>query len=252
MDLSAQEILLLVVAQDVFLVVLTVLVFWVGVFVTRRFGGSAGYSLRSLGLRRPTMGAFPGAVLGVLVGLGALVVSVAVNALTAVVFESLGLPSENERQEPLLRGLGEWVSENPALAVPAAFFVVVILVPAVEEFVFRGAVFGGLYNLGLRLLRGRAAGGSGDAPHGGKEAPPRARYAALAGAALVSSVLFAALHFSPVILPALFLLSLALSVLYWRTGSLLPPFFAHATFNAFPVLIIILTSLAGIPLEGLR
>lgn len=251
MELSAQEILLFVVAQDLVLVVLTVLVFWIGVFVARRFfGGRAGYSLRSLGLRRPAMGAFSGAALGVLVGLGALVVSVAVNALTAVVFESLGLPAENEQQEPLLRGLGEWVSANPAVAIPAAIFVVVILVPAVEEFVFRGAVFGGLYNLGLRLLRGRQA--ADNAPSGGKEAPPRVRYAALVAAALVSSVLFAALHFSPVILPALFLLSLALSVLYWRTGSLLPPFLAHVTFNAFPVLIIVLTSLLGVPLEGLQ
>jgi len=168
--------------------------------------------------------------------------------LTSLVFKSLGLPSENEQQEPLLRGLGEWVSENPALAVPAAFFVVVILVPAVEEFVFRGAIFGGLYNLGLRLLRGRRAAGE---PAGEKEAP-RTRYAALIGAALLSSAVFAALHFSPVILPALFLLSLALSVLYWRTGSLLPSFVAHATFNAFPVLIITLTSLAGVPLENLQ
>jgi membrane protease YdiL (CAAX protease family) len=248
MDFSAQEILLFVVVQDLLLVVLTVLGFWAGVFVARRFGSRAGYSLRSLGLRRPRMGLLSGAALGVLVGLGALVVSVVVNLLTSLVFESLGLPSENEQQEPLLRGLGEWVRGDPALAVPAAFLVVVILVPAVEEFVFRGALFGGLYNLGLRLLRGRRVAGE---PAGEKEAP-RARYAALIGAALLSSVVFAALHFSPVILPALFLLSLALSVLYWRTGSLLPCFVAHATFNAFPVLIITLTSLAGVPLENLQ
>jgi membrane protease YdiL (CAAX protease family) len=241
---SAQELLLFVVVQDVALALLTVGIFWVGVFVARRFFGSrAGYSLGALGLRRPGIGAFAGAALGVLVGLGALVVSVAVNLVTMRVLDSLGLPSENTAQEPLLRGLGEWVSGAPAVAIPAAFLVVAAFVPAVEELVFRGAIFGGLYRLGLRLQgrRPRIGGEKG-------EVSPRADWIPLVPSALLSSALFATLHFSPPILPALFLFALALSYLYWRTGSILPCIFAHATFNAFPVLIITITSLNGVQL----
>jgi len=239
---SAQQLLALVVVQDVALVLLTVGLFWGGVFVARRFGARAGYSLRALGLRMPGMGLLSGAVLGVLVGLGALVISALVNILSMRVLDSLGYPSENEAQEPLLEGIGAWVAESPALAVPAAFFVVAVLVPAVEEFVFRGALFGGFYRLGLRLLLGRRK------PTDDEGEPARLRWASLVPAALVSSAIFAALHFSPVILPALFLLALVLCYLYWRTGSLLAPFFAHATFNAVPTLIIVLTSLGGVPL----
>lgn len=245
-EASAQQLLGLVVLQDVALVLVTIGIFWGGVFVARRFGARPGYSLRALGMRLPEMGLISGAVLGVLVGLGALVASALVNVLSAQVLDSLGYPSENSAQEPLLEGIGAWVSESPALAVPAAFFVVAVLVPAVEEFIFRGAIFGGLYRLGLRLLPGRRRKGVESSGEG--EKPPQGLlWASFVAAALASSVVFAALHFSPVILPALFIFALILCYVYWRTGSLLAPFFAHATFNAVPTLIIVLTSLGGLP-----
>jgi membrane protease YdiL (CAAX protease family) len=54
-------------------------------------------------------------------------------------------------------------------------------------------------------------------------------------------------HQEPVILPVLFVLALALCALYRRTESLLPCFAAHATFNSFAVLLIILSGLGVLP-----
>jgi membrane protease YdiL (CAAX protease family) len=66
-------------------------------------------------------------------------------------------------------------------------------------------------------------------------------------AAVVSSLLFAGLHMEPVILPALFLLAFVLCAVYARTGSLLPPLVAHATFNSFTVIMILLGGAAVPP-----
>ena len=123
-----------------------------------------------------------------------------------------------------MRALVRWVEENPGAAVPAIFFVVVIFGPAVEELVFRGAVFNGLYRLGLYLSTSL----------GGPEPSPRtARRASFILAALASSALFSLLHLEPVLLPALFILAVVLCALFERTGSLLLPFVAHAMFNSF-------------------
>ena len=61
--------------------------------------------------------------------------------------------------------------------------------------------------------------------------------------ALASSVLFALLHLEPVLLPTLVILAMILCYLFRRTGSLLPCFVAHATFNSFATAIIILDGL---------
>jgi membrane protease YdiL (CAAX protease family) len=45
------------------------------------------------------------------------------------------------------------------------------------------------------------------------------------------------------LLPALFILAVVLCALFERTGSLLPPFVAHATFNSFATSLIILDGL---------
>jgi membrane protease YdiL (CAAX protease family) len=143
-------------------------------------------------------------------------------------------------QAPFMEGLSEWVGENPQVAVPAIVAVVVLFGPAVEELVFRGAVFGGLYRLGLlvsRKLRGKAEG----------ERKGTGEKVSFALSALFSSVLFALVHQEPVILPVLFVLALALCALYRRTESLLPCFAAHATFNSFAVLLIILSGLGVLP-----
>lgn len=230
-------LLLSVVAQNVVLILLTIGVFWAGVFVARRLGVKAGYSLGSLGVSRPKGGVLVGVGIGFLVGLGAVIGSLVIGGLSAVVLESLGFSAENEAQQSLLGGLRGWVQDSPVLALGAAFLVIVLFGPAVEEFVFRGAIFGGLYRLGGFFSR--AVGGDGSSRSVD-------RFSFL-GAALLSSAVFAALHQSAVIAPALFALAFVLCALYRRTGSILPSVVAHATFNSFTVLAIALSALYPLP-----
>jgi membrane protease YdiL (CAAX protease family) len=58
--------------------------------------------------------------------------------------------------------------------------------------------------------------------------------------ALSSSTVFALLHGEAVIVPSILFLAVVLCALYRRTGSLLPCVAAHATFNGFAVLLVIL------------
>lgn len=228
-----RTLFLVVILQNAVLATLTIGLYWAGIFVARRFGSGAGYSLAALGLVRPRNGFLTGAAVGFVIGLAAILMSLLVSGLSAVVLENLGYSADNSAQEPLMSGLRTWVSENPAIAIPAAFLVVALVGPAVEELVFRGALFGGLYRLGTLLAR-RA---------GPRKDGRGAEWGAFLGAALISSALFAALHLSPVIIPAIFVLAIILCALYRRTGSLLPPFVAHATFNSFTTLLIVLSSL---------
>lgn len=232
---EAARTLLLVVLQNVAIAVLVLGAFFGGVLVLRSFGVGVGYSLGALGLKRPRGGYFVGAAIGFLAGLGAVVLGIGVNLITFLVFQSLDLPTERDVQGPFVRTLSEWAAENPAAAIPATIGVVVVFGPAVEEFLWRGAVFGGLYRLG-GLLRRRRAGDKSEAGLGG------VRFLL---AAAVSSLVFAALHLEPVIIPALFVLAVLLCALYARSGSLLPPFVAHATFNSFTVLLILLGGAAA-------
>ena len=176
-----------------------------------------------------------------------MILSAVLNAASAITLDSLGYPADNSAQQPLMNSISNWVGENPAVAIPLAVFAVVLLGPAVEELVFRGAIFGGLYRLfrfvTQRGARRSAASGEPAAPG---EAPSYSRAVgrvALVLAAIVSSVLFSLLHFSPVLVVALFVLALILCELYRRSGSLLPPFVAHATFNSFAVITLVLTGL---------
>lgn len=193
-----------------------------------------GYSLSALGFSRPKMGTFAGFGLGFLVGVGALVVSMGLNPASALVLDRLGYSTESTIQQPFMRSLEEWVSQSPATAIPAMVTVVVILGPAVEELVFRGAIFNGLYAMGRAFSARLDLSG-----------PPMktVRRAWFVIAALLSSVFFAFLHYEPVILAALVVLAIALCWLFEKTGSLLPPFVAHATFNSFATMVIILSGL---------
>lgn len=246
---SPETLILLVVLQNVLLFGLTVGVFWAGTFVLRAVRGktASGYGLGPLGFRRPRGGYLAGISVGVLVGFGALLLSVMLNAASSAVLDRLGLPSDNSAQEPLMEGITNWVRESPGIAIPLAFFAVVLLGPAVEELVFRGAIFGGLYRL-FRLatelgLRRNSP------PDAVPQGSPTAGKVAFVLAATLSSVLFALLHFSPVLVVALFVLALVLCELFRRTGSLLPPFVAHATFNSFAVIALVLTGLDLIPTQ---
>lgn len=246
---SPQTLILLVMLQNVLLFGLTVGAFWAGTFVLRAVRGksASGYGLAPLGLRRPRGGYLSGVSIGVLVGFGALLLSAILNAVSSVVLERLGLPADNSAQQPLMEGITSWVRESPGLAIPFAFFAVVLLGPAVEELVFRGAIFGGLYRL-FKLVTERGMRHSAE-PESNPQGSSTAGKFALILAATLSSVLFALLHFSPVLVIALFILALVLCELYRRSDSLLTPFVAHATFNSFAVIALILTGLDLIPTQ---
>lgn len=213
---------------------LTVGLFWGGVLVARAFGVKADYSLAPLGFSRPRGGVFAGIGIGVAVGAGGLIASIPINAASTFVLDYFGYPTESTVQGPFMRGLTRWVEESPGLAVPAIILVVVVLGPAVEELVFRGGVFNGLYRLGGYVSRGLGRPGG---------SPRSARGLSFALAALASSVLFSLLHLEPVLLPALLVLAVGLCALFARTGSLIPSFVAHATFNSFATSLIILSGL---------
>ena len=201
--------------------------------MARALGRKSSFSLAPLGFTLPKSGPSRGIFIGLSVGVGAVFVGAILNAVSTVVFESLGYSAESRVQQPFMQSLQGWVQENPAMAIPAIIFVVVLFGPFVEELVFRGAIFNGLYRLARAfpvLL-------------GGKELTRSADLISFALAAMVSSGFFALLHLEPVLLPALLTLSVALCTLFRWSGSLLPSFVAHATFNSFATLLIVLSGL---------
>lgn len=201
--------------------------------MARALGRKSSFSLAPLGFTFPKSGPSRGIFIGLSVGVGAVFVGAILNAVSTVVFESLGYSAESRVQQPFMQSLQGWVQENPAMAIPAIIFVVVLFGPFVEELVFRGAIFNGLYRLARAfpvLL-------------GGKELTRSADLISFALAATVSSGFFALLHLEPVLLPALLTLSVALCALFRWSGSLLPSFVAHATFNSFATLLIVLSGL---------
>ncbi len=232
-------VLLVTVLQDVVLFVLTVGLFWAGVSVARGlFGRRTSYSLAPLGFSKPESGYFAGASLGLLAGFGAVFASLVIAPLSLYVLDVLGYSTESSVQGPFKEGLSGWVREDPGTSIPAIIAVVILFGPAVEELIFRGAIFGGLYR--LSLLSARKLGKNGAR----KETGERVSFAL---AALLSSALFAFIHLEPVALPVLFVLAVGLCALYRRTRSLLPCLIAHATFNSFAALLIILDGLGALP-----
>ena len=207
--------------------------FWLGVVTARALGRKASFSLAPLGFRRPGSGLLAGVGLGVAVGVGAIVMSIIVNPISVFVLDRLGYSTESTVQQPFMRGLVGWVEANPAAAIPTIILVVVVIGPAVEELVFRGAVFNGLNRLGA-LVSSRTVGAASGRT---------SRKMTFVLSALLSSVFFALLHLEPVLLPAILILAVALCALFQRTSSLLPPLVAHATFNSFATSLIILNGL---------
>ena len=229
-----QATLLGVVQTDVVVAAAVISLFWLGVVVARTLGRRPSFSLAPLGFSKPRGGVFFGIATGVAVGIGAVILSLILNPLSAFVLDRLGFSTESTVQQPFMRGLTGWVGDNPAAAIPAIVFVVVILGPFVEELVFRGAVFNGLNRLGsLASSRLTAT----------KSSRSRTGRIFFVFAMLASSTFFALIHLEPVLLPAILILAVALCVLFQRTGSLLPPFVAHATFNSFATTVIVLNGL---------
>lgn len=228
------QALLSIVTFNLFLIGATIGFFWIGVIVVRTLGRRASFSLSALGFSPPRRGVPAGIGIGVAVGGAAVVVGGVINLLTTVVFESLGYSTESRVQQEFMQSLGGWIGENPVVAIPAVIAVVVIFGPFAEELVFRGAIFNGLYRLGL--FGSRRLGSS-------KERSRTKDITSFILAALLSSGVFALLHLEPVLLPSLLLLAVALCWLFRWSGSLLSPFVAHATFNSFATLLIILSGL---------
>ena len=229
-----QGTLLSVVLFDAAVAGIVVGIFWLAVSLLRRMGIKVGYSLAPLGFSRPQGGALVGIGAGMAVGIGAFLLSMIVTPLSVLVLERLGYSTESTIQQPFMEGLVGWVRDSPGVAIPAIILVVVLFGPAVEELVFRGVVFNGLYRLGA-LVYTRSVG----AQHSRR--PPG--MAIFVSSALASSILFALLHLEPVLLPVLVILAIALCALFQRTGSLLPSFVAHATFNSVAAVLIILSGL---------
>ena len=208
--------------------------FWLAVYWMRSLGKKVGYSLAPLGFSRPRGGFLVGIGAGMSVGVGAVLLGMIVNPMSILVLERLGYSTESTIQQPFMEGLVGWVQESPGVAVPAIILVVVLFGPAVEELVFRGAIFNGIYRLGV-LLSTRSFG-----QEHSERSPSKMIFIA---SALASSLLFALLHLEPVLLPVLLILAITLCALFQRTGSLLPSFVAHATFNSFAAALIILSGL---------
>jgi uncharacterized protein len=229
-----QDALLSVVLLDAAGAGILVGVFWLSVSLLRRWGKKIGYSLAPLGFSRPRGGFLAGIGAGMAVGVGTVILSMIVTPLSVLLLERLGYSTESTIQQPFMEGLVGWVQESPGVAVPAIVLVVVLFGPAVEELVFRGAIFNGLYRLGV-LVSTRSVG----TEHSKR---PLSK-AIFISSALASSVLFALLHLEPVLLPVLLILAITLCALFQRTGSLLPSFVAHATFNSVAAVLIILRGL---------
>lgn len=227
------EALLSLISFNLVLILATIVVFWIGVIVVRTLGRTASFSLSPLGFSRHERGALFGVVVGASVGVGAVFLGGLVNLLTTLIFESLGYSTESRVQQEFMRGLTGWVGEQPSIAVPAVFLVLVIIGPFAEELIFRGAVFNGLYRLGLLAFRQTF----------GKERGRLADIVSFTLGALVSSAVFAYLHLEPVLLPSLLILAVALCWLFRWSGSLLPSFVAHATFNSFATTVVVLSGL---------
>jgi CAAX protease family protein len=208
--------------------------FWLAVTWMRSFGKKVGYSLVPLGFSRPRGGFLAGIGAGLAVGVGAILFSMIVNPISVFVLERLGYSTRSTVQQPFMEGLVGWVHESPGVAVTATVLVVVLFGPAAEELVFRGVVFNGLYRLGA-MISARSVGAELSKGPPGK--------VIFVSSALASSILFALLHLEPVLLPVLLILAMSLCALFQRSGSLLPSFVAHATFNSFATVLIILQGL---------
>ncbi|HJQ29131.1 MAG TPA: CPBP family intramembrane glutamic endopeptidase [Rubrobacter sp.] len=229
-----QSMLLSVVLLDTAVAGFVIGGFWIAISLMRGFGRKIGFSLAPLGFSKPRGGVRAGIGVGMVVGAGVVLLSMVVNPISVLVLERLGYSTESTIQQPFMEGLVGWVRESPGVAVPAILLVVVIFGPAVEELIFRGVVFNGLYRLGA-LISTRSIRKESSGTRSGK--------ALFAFSALASSLLFALLHLEPVLLPVLLILSVALCALFQRTGSLLSSFVAHATFNSFATSLIILNGL---------
>jgi uncharacterized protein len=135
----------------------------------------------------------------VLLGVGLLLAALPVIALSSVIVSSIFHFSPQRDSQEIVR-----VFENaasPSQKIPI-IVLAVVLAPMIEEFVFRGFVYGVL----------------------------KRHFGAFASL-LFTGILFAVVHLHPPSLVPLFLLACALTIAYEFSGSLLVPMTMHAFFN---------------------
>jgi membrane protease YdiL (CAAX protease family) len=142
------------------------------------------------------------AALGFLV---VLPVALALESLSQAVLQKIGWEPQAQTAVELLRNAPLWPT-----GVYLGFFAVV-LAPIAEEFLFRGVLFPFVRQLGF----------------------PRLAWFGVSG-------LFALIHGDVAIFVPLFVLALALTWLYERTGSLLAPIAVHSLFNTANLVLLVL------------
>jgi len=179
------------------------------IYLLAALGGLVALASLGLGLREILVAAgwrAPGWAKQAWRGLGGLAVALPVVAVAALANRFL-LP-EQPPSSPIIVLLARM--HNP-WALGLLFVLVIGIAPVVEEMVFRGILYGGL----------------------------RQRWP-LWPAALASGLIFALVHIQPVALLPLFVLGVALALLYERSGgSLVPPVVAHALFNCLSTLFVL-------------
>jgi len=169
--------------------------------------------------------------------------------------------------DPVKHPIEAWARQNPSLSAWAMiFFAAVVVAPLTEEFLFRGVLLGWLNRIATgrskpdRIVVDGLAEPWEATPTDGESLPdhpsatpiepeePRPSYVGLRLflANLMVSFVFAMMHAQvwPSPIP-LFLLAMALGVLYQRTGSLIAPIALHMTFNGISTGILYLASLSG-------
>ena len=131
----------------------------------------------------------------------------AITTLTVYIMRKTGIqPQEQAIIEMFRNGSPDQI----AILIPAA----VLLAPLGEELCFRYVFFKNLeFHCGFRT------------------------------AALLTALIFAAVHMNMQVAPALVLLSLWLSEIYRRTGTLTAAILAHCTFNSLTVILIFFTQI---------
>jgi uncharacterized protein len=137
-----------------------------------------------------------------------------VMAVNAGVQSLLGEPLRNPQLEMLAPAEFSWLALGLMLAMAG------VVVPIVEEIVFRGLVFGWL----------------------------RTRFG-VALATVASALVFAFAHGIPAIAPALAVQGVALAWLYARSDSLWPAVVMHGTFNALMSILLYVALALGVPLR---
>lgn len=160
-------------------------------------GASVVWAARKTGDARRALGLVAPASWSRALGL-ALVTVVAALAVSAALEPIL----HAARQQGLAPDAPRPAGFSPIAGIVLAVLAIAIIGPLVEEMLFRGLLTAGF----------------------------RQRFGAL-GTAAITAALFALAHFLPRGLPALFLLGLALALVYERVGSTIPGFLVHCLYN---------------------